>query len=112
MTDFQTTIHNIPPASVAQILRGARQWATYQALAAAAGEWVSPRLLSSAVYGPQSPYAPSVAALYAVVKRLQRKGIPIQIGVAGYVHGYRLPLEWQREQDATAPRGADGEGRP
>lgn len=104
MSDLATTLHNIPPASVARVLRGARQWAVYQTLAEAGGNWVQPARLAALVYGAQAEDYWSMQAVYAVVRRLKAKGIPIEVGIAtaGYIHGYRLPLEWQRSQDADA----------
>ena len=103
MSDFATTIHNIPPASVARRLRSRAQWAAYQALAAAACEWVTRDALGADVYREPHYTWDQPSALKGVIARLRSKDIPVQTNVEiradGTVVRYRLPLEWQREQD-------------
>lgn len=108
MSDLATTVHNIPPAAVAKRLRGARQWAVYQTLAEAGGHWVEPRRLAAVVYGALAEDYWSMRAVYAVIRRLKAKGIPVEIGITGYIHGYRLPLDWQRSQDTEPGDAGDG----
>lgn len=110
MTDLATTIHNIPPASVAQKLRGRYQWAAYQALAAAAGEWVTAEALARSTYGDEMTHWEPLKALKNIIGALRRKGVPVQTHCelyarAGSLTRYRLPLEWQRDQDDGATDG-------
>lgn len=103
MSDLATTTHNVPPAAVAQILRGRYQWAAYQTLAAAAGEWIEADDLRVAVYGDDCNSWEPGKALKGVLSRMRQKGIPVQTYYSpGNWLRYRLPLEWQRQQDGVA----------
>lgn len=100
--DLATVTHNIPPASVAQRLRGRAQWAAYQGLAAAGGEWVTAESLADTVYTEPYYSWERDKALKSVIARLRAKSIPVQTWyVVGQGTKYRLPLEWQREQDGA-----------
>lgn len=104
--DLATTIHNIPPAAVAQKLRGRCQWAAYQALAAVAGEWMTADALAMAVYPDEHYLWDPLSALKGVIVRLRAKGIPIHsMYTVGSDTKYRLPLEWQQRQDDLSATG-------
>lgn len=110
MSDLATTTHNIPPASVAQRLRGRAQWAAYQALAAAAGEWVEAAVLAAQVYKEPHYSWERTSSLLSVIHRLRKKGVPIQTYYvpSTYATRYRLPLDWQRQQGNDDAGGRDG----
>jgi hypothetical protein len=113
MADLATTVHNIPPANVAKMLRGRYQWSAYQALASVSGEWITADDLARATYGDTlgQSWEP-LKALTGVIHRLRRKGVPVltQYFPATYSTRYSLPLAWQREQDAATQAPADEQG--
>lgn len=107
MSDLATTIHNIPPASVARTIRGRSQWAAYGRLSEAGGKWVNVREIAACTYGADFTVS-EYHAVKATVSRLQAKGFPIEkrserVGQSAVSVYYRLSLLWQREQDGVQP---------